>query len=218
MKVLKLVLLVAVALSSTACHARFKKFARTADMVDVRVIVSGNAQVDLAESGGNQTGTFVEAVMDTAVGTAAQIESGKVRQRLQKALGPAEVRQMVEEDVVTLLGDGPPFASGGTPVDGTIQVELLSYGIAQSGGGPQFFVNYRIRGYRAGDGKRIYKHSVSCADQAFHTPNTPGNLLGTAVTIDHLNKMSDEELRQTIEAVVQRCTGNVVADMRRHAG
>ncbi len=213
----KLVLIAVLALGTTACHARFKKFARTADMVDLKVIVSGTATVDLSESGGNQTGTFAEAVMDTAVGAAAHVESGKVRQRLQNALQPEQVQAMVLEGAVTLLGDGPPFGSGGTPTDGTIQIEVLNYGIEQSGGGPNFFVNYRIRGYRTDNGKKMYVTGASCADQLFYTPGTPGNVVGTTLTINHLSKMTDEELGQTLSTVVQRCTGQVIANMRRHA-
>lgn len=211
-------LIIAVALSATACHARFKKFARSADMVEIKAIVSSTATVNLSESGGNATGTFAEAVMDTAVGAAAQVSSVKVRERLQAALQPQQVQTMVHDGAVTLLGDGPPFASGGEPIDGTIQIEVVNYGIQQSGGGPSFFANYRIRGYRAGDGKTIYKTSASCADRAFYTPNTPGNLLGTTATIAHLNGLTDEELGKTLEAVLQRCTGQVIAKMRKHAG
>lgn len=205
-------------LLGTSCHARFKKFARTADVVEMKAIVSGSATVDLAESGGNATGSLAEAVVDSAVGAAAHIESGKVRSRLLNVLGPGEVREMVQADAVELLGDGPPFAAHGEPVDGTIQIEILDYGIAQSGGGPTFFANYRIRGYRSSDSKRIYSTSVSCSDQLFWTPNTPGNIAGTAATINHINRMSDEDLRAAIEAVIGRCTGNVIANMRRHAG
>lgn len=204
-------------ISASSCHARFKKFARTADVVHMQAVVSGTATVNLAESGGNSTGTFAEAVMDGAVGAAAQIKSGQVRKRLVAIMNPDQVREMVQADATNLLGDGPPFAGHGEPKDGTVQIEILSYGIEQSGGGPAFFANYRIRGYRADNGKKMYKTSASCSDRAFWTPNTPGNVVGTAATIAHIDGMTDEELRATIEAVVQRCTSQVIAKMRKHA-
>lgn len=213
----RVIVIVAIVFAASSCHARFKKFARTADVVQMQAVVSGTANVNLAESGGNRSGTLVEAVMDSAVGAAAQVKSGQVRKRLVSVMSPQKVRDMVQHDAVELLGDGPPFASAGEPVDGTIQIEIISYGIQQSGGGPSFYANYRIRGYRADNGKKMYKTSASCSDRAFYTPNTLGNIVGTAATIAHLDGMTDEELSATIEAVVQRCTGLVIAKMRKHA-
>ena len=49
-------------------------------------------------------------------------------------------------------------------------------------------------------------------------PSTIGNIAGTIATADHLNNMSDEEIHLVLSQVVQRCTGVLVAQMRRHAG
>ncbi len=211
-------LVVALFLTASSCHAKFKKFARTADVVEMKAVVSASPTVDLYESGGNRTGTVGEAIFDQAVGTAAQMEGSKVAARLRNVMSADEVREMVQTEAVTLLGDGPPFGTQGTPIDGTIQIELTSYGIQQQGGGPNFFANYLIRGYRASDSKRIYKTSASCSDQAFTVPNTPGNLLGSALTVKRLEEMSDDELRAAVEQVVRRCTGHIIARMRDHAG
>lgn len=203
-------------LCTTACHARFKKFARTADTVDLKVVVSGTPVVDLQENA--PAANPLERAADIAVGAAAQVGSAKVKRRLEAVLQPNDVQVMVSKGAVETLGDGPPFGTEGDHIDGTIQIEVTSYGIRQEGGGPAFFANYRVRGYRTGDGKRIYKNGVSCTDNTFWTPNTPGNLVGTIATMNYLASMTDEELGKAVSAVVRRCTGQMIVEMRRHAG
>jgi hypothetical protein len=124
---------------------------------------------------------------------------------------------MVKTDAVEHLGNGPPFASAQPPVDGMIQIAVENYGIVQSGGGPAFFVDYFIEGFRSSDNKKIYRNRVSCSDRNFTTINTPANIAGTVATISHLNAMTDAELRQALDNVVSRCTASVIAEMRKHA-
>lgn len=211
-------LLVLIAITfSIGCHARFKKFARTADAVSVNVVVTGSPNVDLVESGYDD-GTAISAIADIATSTVASAQSNKVRTRLMTIMQPAEVQAMVKKGAVAQIGSGPPFATSEAPADGTIEIAVQSYGIVQSGGGPTFYVDYGVRGYRASDNKRVYNSSVSCSDRLFSVPSTIGNIAGTVATVDHLNKMSDEEIELVLSQVVQRCTGVLVAQMRRHAG
>ena len=211
-------LVVVCVLLSASCHGRFKRFAADADIVHLEAVVSSTAVVHLSEGAYNQTGTVAEALVDAAVTASAQVASGEVRGRLEAVLRPEDIGKLVQSDATELIGNGPPFAASGDPPDGTIQIDVVSYGIRQSGGGPAFFANYRVRGYRSDNGKKMYKASAACQDNAFYTVSTPANIVGTAVTIGHLQSMSDEELRQAVENVVKRCTSRVVAKIRKHAG
>lgn len=202
--------------AATSCRARFKKFARAANTVEIKVIVVGSPVVDLVESSGDSD-NLIEAAAKVAVNTAASVESVKVQERVQNALRPREVQEMVHVDAVDHLGNGPPFGSAKPPVDGMIQIAVENYGIVQSGGGPAFFVDYFIEGFRSSDNKKIYRNRVSCSDRVFSTINTPANVAGTVATISHLNAMTDAELQQALQRVVSRCTASVVAEMRKHA-
>lgn len=217
-------LLIGLLALSVGCHPRFKKFVGEADAVEVAVDVQASPRVELVQSSGTPAQTREQAVIDLASTAVGAAESVRVRKRIRRMLNHSELNEMVAEGVRTQLDGGPPLAAAGHPsagdseADGTLQISVTDYGIDASQGEPVFLVDYRVRIYRSGDGKRVYKNGVRCRDRSFFRMRGPRNLVSTAAIVAFFESMSDEELESRITDTFRTCTSRLVTQMRKHAG
>jgi len=211
------VLLFALSLPLTGCHRKFKKFVEQNDEVELTVAVPGRPNVDLVESNGSAQ-TNIGALVQAATEVAGAVEGVKLRRRLEQIMRPENIQSLAADGAIAEMESRYPLglAEPGQG-DGLMELNLVSYGIIQSGGGPVFYADYHARVYNKSR-KRVYRHSTSCRDREFFTGYRTINVAGTVATIAYLNSLSDEELQLKLDAAIDRCTSQVFANLRKHAG
>lgn len=219
-RILILAVISMVLLSSFGCHRKFRKYLDNgAESVELAVTVPGRPQVSLGERSSSSQ-TTAGALLNAGAAIAGAAESANVKRRLEKLMTPATVQGLAANGALAELEGGYPLSLGDkNKSDGLMELSLTGYGIGQQGGGPVFFANYNARIYNKRR-KLVYSHPTSCSDRDFFVGYGGGamSMVGTIVTIKYLNDLSDEDLVSRLSASIDRCTSQVFATMRQHAG
>lgn len=214
-------MLAAALVGLTGCHARYKKMSRHIGSVQPAVGNPGEPMVDVAgASGGNTTGTAVEEAVDVVVGVGVAVKASKVQARLQRAVEPDEVAEVLEASILQAPAKrGLPhkISPKGKHL---MQIDIIDYGIGVSSAGPVVETTIQVRIDRKRDGKRIYRATTSCAEPLAGMSDIviPGaEQIQTLQALAQLEEMNRKELRKATLLGVERCGEQVVDKMVRHA-
>lgn len=217
--------LILVTVFLVGCHARFKRYAPTLGDVSVQTLVVAGPSVDLGHVApppppqGQPPNVIAEAAA-AAANIASDIEAARIAGRLARVVEPPALARELEGTVGNVLGGGPPFAyvPGQGPAGGKLEIQITNYGLFVEGSQPVFRIDLGARIYRAGDGKRVYSHAMSCSSAQGGGAWGPwGQLAGIAAAVALIESMNDNELRGAVLQAAQTCAGNFVSAMRRHA-
>lgn len=203
------VMVLAMAMLATGCHAKFKKNVGSIDHVQPDLIVHGGPQVNLGASG-------ADGLLGAALDMAQGVRSIDLTRRVSEAVDP----DAVGDAFLVALDEGlgqRPFDLRDTSRH-TLEIQLVHYGIdvAAMGMPGALVYTFETRLYK-GDGDRVYTASHSCA-MSFSDPEAVSVVLGTVNNARAIKDMSDDELRAMFEGGAAYCADVVTARIRKHAG
>ena len=205
-------LLLLLSVTLLGCYGRLKREAPHMADVKTQVFDPARPAVRLDTP---RDGSAVGIVVD-AYQTGQAI---RVARRIEGAVEVPGISHALERGIGEGLDGGPPFAhTTERQADGTLQLEVLRWGleVPRLGAPGHFTYRVRVRLFRK-DGRRIYRQRVRC-DTAAGAPPEISMVLGTVNNVRQLEEMPDEELQAAFEEVARWCGMEVARRIRQHAG
>lgn len=195
----------------SSCANHLKEFSQQAQTVSLDVAVVGSATIDLSVPT-----SLLGSVVNATVKSSDQHE--RVESRIQSVLTSDVVKSMVISDATERLGTNIPFAVADGKTDGSMEIVVNQYGISPTSGTFAFTMDLTISVFSGFTGEQVYSKSFWCSDDSFvNFSSSPGNVFNTATTMGFLDKMTDEQMQQSLKAVVEKCTQIGLSAMRSRA-
>lgn len=201
--------LLAVALATTGCHARFKKAVSSIDAVRAEVTVNSVPTVVLPGVGGDSP---VAAVVNIT----QSVRAGNIAAHIREKVDPDQVNRAFGDGFAYQLADGPPFAYDAN-AGHVLTFELVDWGLEIYGPTTPgvFTYSLRVRGYHP-DGKKFYKTSITCVTDAGIAGWSEMTPFGDA-NPNRIKNLPAAEVQAIFDRTAAECAGQTLAMMRHHA-
>ena len=218
---LHLFALLSVLLTTTGCHARYKKMAGRIGSVKPMVADPGLPVVNVdGVNDTNSSDTAVEGVLDAVVGVGLAVKATKVQARLQRAVTPEDAAAVLHDGILGAPAKGQLPHRIGPKGRHEMEIRLVQYGVGINAFGPSIDTTVNVRIDRKRDGKRVYRASTTCTERLSDVSRIvlPGVKQVQALqALTVVEEMKRAELRDATLRGVERCAHEVVERMVRHA-